>query len=73
MFICGIQRDQANGTRATVVKFDGTNWVPVGSVGFSTQAIDEILAVQLIQFQTCAYVLYSETFSFGVPPFIKAV
>lgn len=31
-------RDNANGDKATVMKFDGANWVDVGSPGFSLGA-----------------------------------
>jgi len=31
--------DGGNGNKATVMKFNGTNWVTVGSPGFSTGAV----------------------------------
>ena len=33
-----VYEDNANGNRATVMKFDGSSWVPVGSPGFSAGA-----------------------------------
>jgi len=33
-------RDSINGYKATVKKFDGTNWVTVGNAGFSAATVD---------------------------------